>query len=358
MLNNIIERVLGTKQTTQINHDGYYYSCLSFQQKSIYNAIFQCLNTCSREVQITSLSVNEISDIYNSVLKDYPILFYTSAFKISSNIMSSTATFRPDYKYDHNTVQRYKDQILQYLKRFDLLKNISDLDKEMYVHNYCLDNFMYDNSFCDFSYSILGPILNKKAVCEGFARFTKLVLDYLSVKNLIVSGKAYNPAQNSSLEAHAWNIVMIDGKTFHLDTTWDICISDSDSSLRGVLRNEGTKSNTLYRYDYFNLSDEDILKDHVITQKVPICNTKGQDYYTKNGMMANNPAELEKKIEKVLKQGKKNITIKILNVSKPEKIIDKINQIALEQYIKTIKKSVQIEIRYNLHQMIFEIVFK
>ena len=360
MFNNIIERLLGIKQTTQINHDGYYYSLLSPQQKTIYDAIFQCLNTYSRAADILSRPINEISDIYNSVLKDYPIFFYTTAFNISSSLMSSTATFRPDYKYDHSTVQRNKDQILQYLKRFDFLLNKSELEKEMYVHDYCLENFQYDYSFSEYSYTALGPILNKKAVCEGFAKFTKLIFDYLGVQNLIVSGKANNPAQNSKMEGHSWNIVMLQGKTYHLDITWDICVTGSAGVPPAKKSNNAGKMPALpvKRYDYLNLSDDDIKKDHIITEKVPPCTTKGQDYYTKNGMVANNPAELEKMIEKTLKQGQKHFIVRLNNVTDTNTIVNQILEIATQKYVNIMNSGVQTNIISNINQGVFEICFK
>jgi transglutaminase/protease-like cytokinesis protein 3 len=137
------------------------------------------------------------------------------------------------------------------LRVFDTVKGKSDLDKELYVHDYCLTNFTYEYAPDDYSYTILGPILRNTAVCEGIAKYVKLALDYLGVKSIVVSGKAKNPLDDSINETHAWNIVEIEYRTFHLDVTFDMTVKAK-----------------INRYDYFNLCDDDIEKDHTTIGKI------------------------------------------------------------------------------------------
>ncbi|WP_110291022.1 hypothetical protein [Lachnotalea glycerini] len=55
-----------------------------------------------------------------------------------------------------------------------------------------------------------------------------------------------NAALHRKYEPHAWNIVNIKGQACHLDSTWDVCNS-KDGQIN---------------YDYFNVTDENIIKDH------------------------------------------------------------------------------------------------
>ena len=56
---------------------------------------------------------------------------------------------------------------------------------------------------------------------------------------------------------HAWNIVKIGGKAYHLDMTWDINLSR-----RGHIS-----------YKYFLIGDQEAARDHEWKKNVPICGT-------------------------------------------------------------------------------------
>lgn len=236
---------------------GYYYTRCTAEQKAIYNALLSGIRKRSEKVKLPMRPINEMSMVFNRVLLDNPIIFYTSSFGTTNDMYKKRCLVRPEYKYTQSFTKASTATVANYLQALDTAKGKSDLDKELFVHDYCLNNFRYDDTFGDYSDSILGPILNKTAHCEGIAKFVKLALDYLGVKCLVVSGKARDPAPDSKIGGHAWNIVSIDGENYHLDVTFDI-------ALKG-------KTN---RYDYFNLSDGEIKKDHIIIDDVPKCTIK------------------------------------------------------------------------------------
>jgi len=341
MIFNILSKLLSSSITPSNNHDGYFYSCLNSSQRKIYEAVLSCLSSCSKETSIPSCSMNELSMIFNGVLKDNPLIFYSKSFTRATTSSSSNAVFRPDYDFAHHTIKQYIENVGQYLRKFDGIRNSSDLDKELFVHDYCLKNFKYDWSFQPYSYSVLGPIFNQTAVCEGIAKFVKLVFDYVGLKSLVPFGKLNIPSSGSTDESHAWNIVSINGKFYHLDVTVDITMHEK-----------------INRYDYFNLCDEDIRKDHICVDKVPACTTAGDDYYTMNSCVVNNLSELETYISTRIKQGKRDFIVKLKNVNNTGGLLDKVISIAQEQYLKLLNKSVYVMVGFNDRQMVFEINYK
>jgi hypothetical protein len=88
-------------------------------------------------------------------------------------------------------------------------------------------------------------LLKGRGVCEGIAEAAKLLLDACGIPTLKLSGVARK--EDGSTEPHAWNVVLINGKWYHLDVTFDL-----------------TMAGDHIRYDYFNLSTEEILKDRTI----------------------------------------------------------------------------------------------
>ena len=101
--------------------------------------------------------------------------------------------------------------------------SMSDLEKELALHEYVVKNtsYDYDNYINERvpadSYTAYGTLINRKAVCQGYADTMKLLLNLAGIEAKVVVGYAKEP--------HAWNLVKIDGEYYHLDATmYDILI--------------------------------------------------------------------------------------------------------------------------------------
>ena len=320
----------------------YYFSRLTDEQKKVYKSILSSVKVRAKKIKMPLRPINEIAKIFTYMLLDYPMLFYVSpSFQQSSDLYKKKCIIIPTYNYSRSEANAYYNEVMKCLRALDSVKNKSDIDKELYVHDFCLNNFEYDYTFGEHSHSILGLALNKKAVCESIAKFVKLAFDYIGIKSLVVSGKAKNPALDSGLEGHSWNIVRINGATHHLDVTFDMTIKDK-----------------ILRYDYFNLCDKEIKKDHVIVDDVPACDATGSDYYSVNALTINRLSELDNYIGKALKQRNRHILVKIKNEPYSDGVADKVMNIAQRQFSTHGSGSTMIETSYNASQMVFEIIFK
>ena len=102
------------------------------------------------------------------------------------------------------------------------------------------------------SHNILGVFAYHKAQCEGIAKAMKVLLNAVDVKCIVVTGIA---GKNGNMRPHAWNLVNIDGDSYQLDVTWDM----------------GKSTGAEIAYNYFNLSDECIGKNHRADCKLPEC---------------------------------------------------------------------------------------
>ena len=320
----------------------YYFSLLSDEQKRIYRALLSAIKRHTKKIRMPIKPINELSKIFNYIQLDNPLIFYVSGFSQSNDLYKGKCEVFPEYTFARHFINEKTGEIINSLQVFDAVKAKSDIEKEQYIHDYCLNNLSYDYKGNEASHSVIGAVLNRTAVCEGIAKFAKLALDYLDVKSLVVSGKANNPVyEDEAMEPHAWNIVDITGAFYHLDVTFDMSVK--------------RKTN---RYDYFNLSDKDIKKDHAIIDPVPACSTKGKDYYSVHSQCVHSPSEFERYIAARLKRGEKNIAVKLTDVTYSEKFVDKLLNIAQQQYSAIHKRGVTVEISSNLSQMVFEIIFR
>ena len=268
------------------NNGAYYFSRLSAIGKSVYQALESGIKSFYPDINLPFAPQNEISKAFDAVIWDNPVIFYTSSYTVTSSAQRKLCILKPNYVFASHTVKQYTDKIIQYLRQFNRVQGMAEIDKELHVHDYCLNNFKYDYTFGEHAHSVLGPVLRASAVCEGIAKFVKLALDHLGVKNIIIHGNASDPMLRTNSK-HAWNIVKISGQTFHLDVTFNL-----------------TQTTVQNRHDYFNLSDEEIKKDHSFANDFPKCVTSGMDYYTMHGMTANSPAEFGTMIGSNLRQAK------------------------------------------------------
>ena len=143
-----------------------------------------------------------------------------------------------------------------------ITKGMSDFDKAKAIHDYLIINVDYDyqNYLNDTipreSYTALGALKNKYAVCAGYATAYKLLCDKAELECIYVVG-------DTPRGSHAWNQVKVDGKWYNVDTTWDDPVS-TDKKF------DDHKFN---RYSYFLISDDIMYKDHTPVSQVNACSS-------------------------------------------------------------------------------------
>ena len=128
-----------------------------------------------------------------------------------------------------NVLEAMKEEISRQVEGYD------DFEKVRQVHNWLINNVEYDKDLsADEPYSIIGAMLEGEAVCEGYARSFKYIMDEIGVPCVLVSGTGTN--SNGETESHAWNYVELNGKWYAIDVTWDDPIIVGDGYIRDEVR--------------------------------------------------------------------------------------------------------------------------
>lgn len=104
----------------------------------------------------------------------------------------------------------------------------------LWMHNWLINNANYDQSHTQ--YGPEGVLLRGKGVCQSYALAYMLLLDRMGIEARYVNSKAMD---------HAWNLVRINRKWYHVDVTWD-------DPAPGNYEN----------HNYFCLSDRYMRRDH------------------------------------------------------------------------------------------------
>ena len=122
----------------------------------------------------------------------------------------------------------------------------SDYDKIKIIHDYLIDSIEYENDLTQNNvYDIYGALVQKRCVCEGYAKAFQYLMNEMGIENTIVIGIGTN--SKNETENHAWNYVKLDGEWYAVDVTWD------DPIITG-----GGKLSNKSRYEYF-LKEQEIV---------------------------------------------------------------------------------------------------
>lgn len=265
----------------------YYYSQLNRQQQRVYKVIKNGLNSLEESFEVPRIEKEILSDIFYKLRLDCPEIFYAATFKYSFYQDSNMIKLKPVYLFEKNKIKDHQKAMKARVEKLvRAVKDKNDWDKEIYIHDFICGNVIYDKLKKQYSHEIIGPLGQGVGVCEGIAKAVKILCDNSSIP-CIVAISENNPEKKIKYR-HAWNVLKINGKWYHLDATFDNTLGHKE-----------------VRYDYFNLADKSIFKDHEpVIYKLPVCNDGEHFYYKEKKMSFTKLEEVEKRCCQAVKKGK------------------------------------------------------
>ena len=234
----------------------------------------------------------------------------------------SSELWQEDKGYKLYVMPRYINTFEQDRKLFSKLDEITrivikpgmtDYEKELAFHDFIVENIEYDTSF-DMDNGVprssshaLGALETGFAVCEGYAQLMMLLLNRAGIPCRMVTGVADG-------ELHAWNMVLLNGDTYHVDVTWDDPVPVEENAKKESIR-----------YDYFNVNDKELGKSHTwITADYPACVETAENYFVKNKLIVNGIDNLKIALENAVKDGKTESMFMLQNMDPDRHDIGKI----------------------------------
>lgn len=156
-------------------------------------------------------------------------------------------TIRVPYKYVTEVIFYGNEDYLEKRTKLNkiacnLLGEIEDDELKMVykIHDALVCRVNYDMD-ADDKFNAGGANIDNQAVCQGYAMAFTYLCQAAGIECITVKGETESGS-------HAWNMVKIDGKWYHLDVCWD----DTE----------------LYDYEFFCVSEEEINKTHKLKMSV------------------------------------------------------------------------------------------
>ena len=269
----------------------YYYGKMSKDKQNVYRAMLHGLMELSDEFlipQVPTTDGNWLYDVFFQLRLDHPEIFWAVGFKYRYYKDSPNLILIPEYIFDKNKIREHQkalgarvDKLVRTAMKF------SEWDKEKYVHDFICENIRYDKLKKPYSHEIIGPLGHGVGVCEGIAKSVKVLCDALGVWCIIaICGN--NPEKGIKYR-HTWNIVKIGGTYYHLDATFDNTLGKHSFGAKEI------------RYDYFNLDDKNIFRDH---EPLIACTDGDHFYYKEKKMSFTKTEDVYKRSLQAAKKGK------------------------------------------------------
>lgn len=278
--------------------DRYYYNQLSQEEKKAYSALYKGIIALDKEitVSIKNATAETVGTLFHAMSHDNPNIYYFNQTCLNYTLYRNEIRLMPQYFCKKEEIATYNQRIQDCVNKIvsELgLQQCTDLEKVKRVHDYLVKHVSYDEEALHTNkiprliaaHSIIGVFARQRAVCEGIAKATKILLNTANVACIVVSGEASvnNPGR------HSWNVVRIDGKPYHLDVTWDL----------------NRSRNGFINYDYFNVPDCAISKDH-FDYVAPRCTSWDANYLHARGLVFSNTRQIKQYLSKEIDVGKNN----------------------------------------------------
>ncbi|MDE6602980.1 MAG: hypothetical protein K2K90_12635 [Lachnospiraceae bacterium] len=272
--------------------DCYAFGKLAEEEQDVYLEILEALVGFRENVKLSSCDKEQISRVFQCVLNDHPEIFYVDGYSYTEYTLGSILkkiTFTGSYRFSPEEVEEKQQQIDSYVNQClaDMPEDADEYEKVKYVYEYLIHHTDYDASAKD-SQNICSVFLERKSVCQGYAKATQYLLNRAGVFATLVLGRVVGG------EGHAWNLVRIDGEYYYVDTTW------GDASYQAVGGSDyPVEKIPTINYDYLCVTTEQMelthTQDNVV--EMPECSSMDANFYVREGVYFTDFDE--EKIEKI-----------------------------------------------------------
>lgn len=267
----------------------FRFSLLEKRLRTAYLEMEAGLITMDREIVLEGVDIVDVRGIYDAVRFDNPCIPLIRQMKTATRF--GAICLLPVYFLNKQKHEADVSHLAEIGDRFIESIHGSRFDRELAVHDYLSDTVLYSKERpSDFSMS--GPLLYHRGACEGISKAALYLLRRIGVDAGIVSGIT------TSGERHAWNMVHIDDRCYHLDITWDL------GSRNGVTR-----------HDFFNVNDGFMGKTRSWTNTYPSV-SMNDNYYSRRGTVVYRTDDLEKVIGSFISKRQETIEFRISDAIK------------------------------------------
>lgn len=259
----------------ELQSGNFYFEQLGSAEKRVYVEMYQILVKQAEEILISTTDPEGLARIYQALINDHPEFFYLTGYTYTRYMRQDEIqyiTFSGRYLYDRAEVARRQAEIDTAVDaKIEGLIGADDYETVRAVYEDLILSTDYSMDSPD-NQNICSVFLDRKSVCNGYAKAAQYLLNDLGIPCIIVNG-------NASGNAHAWNIVEIDGQYYHMDVTW----GDPSYYSKDAQEKAGAPD---IDYSYLCVTTAEIGKNHSVDVQFafPECTAMENNYFVREGL--------------------------------------------------------------------------
>lgn len=264
----------------------YVYNQLNDEEKYLYKTIYNAISNFETEAVFDKeYDGMTVIKVYESVYFQEPELFWFRGESKSNDVPMKSVSLA--YWCSKEELPNYQKEIddatAEVMSKIPAGAN--DFDKLLSVHDSIAGFAQFEKNTDFSSTTIYGPLVTGPTQCEAYAKVMTYFMNKLDIQSVRMTGLNVRNGLT-----HAWNKVLLDGKWYNLDLTWD----DPD----------GNPDPEYFTHNYFLIPDSEI--DHishipVTSFEAPVADSLDMNYFIVKGLYAKSADEAEKMLEESMK---------------------------------------------------------
>lgn len=268
----------------------YFRPRLKPEETTLYMQLLEGFRQWKRKIPLEGFwDEDRVYRVYEWVLRDHPMLFHVPIQMCY--LLGKGMTVTPKYTLSQEEYCVLREQVVAaVLEQKRLLEGKTDAEKLTSIHGRLVRSVEYGDIEKENTHNVLGPLIERNAVCEGISKAFKLLCDGAGIPCICVIGCAGKAPEKKEPD-HMWNMVKLDGLWYHVDVTYDLALS--------------ARRNNVLCHDYFCRSDAVFFWDHHPTDReLPTCSRDGSVYRT-GGWFADSGAAVDNLIQRMTEAGRR-----------------------------------------------------
>ena len=287
----------------------YAYGQLPAEDQELYLELLSALEGYRSEVKLRSMDPEQVDCAYQAIMMDHPELFYVEGYVITEHMVGGQTefyTFSGQYSYTPESGTRSRPWWMRPWRTFcaGLLRTAGRTRRR----NMCM------TTLCGTRCTTRARRTTRtSSACSSTGRLCAR----LRLCHPVSPEGAGNPLHDGDRTAlnpegknvaHAWNLVMLDGEYYYVDTTWGDPVAGQEAVDSGLVDED------YVNYDYLNLTSEQMGADHTPNAAVPLpeCTAETYNYYRYEGLWyeAYDLELVAKRLEAARAAGQEYLTMK------------------------------------------------
>ena len=200
--------VIDTNTVVENISYGYYYEQLTDCQKIIYISILQNIEEIQKKhIKFLGADFDDVKYAINAIYYDqYEYSVSNINYYVYDTSISVKLTLDKEASLTIIQLNKLENRAQK------ISKNVNGTDEEIIraIYNWCTKHIEYDYTLSKKHIrDVYGALINKKAVCAGYAKAFQYLCEQKGIKCSFISNKK-----------HAWNYVYLNKKWYAIDTTW------------------------------------------------------------------------------------------------------------------------------------------